>query len=604
MTYSILEWELNQRGERYELEQRYVRFGDDGDWRCDAVDVSIDFQALYELHLSPKDYGKALGGMLLRDQRALEFVNDVLRSTQGISTPLRLLLLLDPDAPELHSLRWETLRLPGRGGALTSGNRVLFSRYLSRTRNDWGAQPAPLRQDLRALVVIANPSDLAGAGYPPIDVAGELARARAALGPFVITELATPRSATLTGLVQAVAKGQDLVYLVAHGTFRGDQSSILLEHGDGSTWQVSGAELAEQIGVLQPPPRMMVLASCQSVGTGESQVAEQSAGVLNALGPLLINAGVDAVVGMHGQISAATVGQFMPALFDGLVRTGQIDLAMGMARLQVEGQFDAWMPSLWMRLYSGRLWRMEEAASVVEPSVRPPSAAHDPDAASGAGAHVDQPQRAVEPALPAQGRELSSVGAPLTITQLRNMMIFTAVVGALGILALVYGAFARGTAPAPGAQTSTGSSSNVAVGTLSIPTAPATLDPTVSLAVPLPTAYAVPTAAPTAAIVEVKNLTFIDKPYDLDLDQYDMAIGDTRALEGDDNNGRGCIVFYERGPFRTNFMMNKGSYRVYKDIYTQDQVDYLINDRKWDLVRNLDAGCVDEVIVVRRVRQK
>ena len=62
-------------------------------------------------------------------------------------------------APELHDVRWETLRDPGNGASLLTNESVLFSRYLSSL--DWRPAGVRPKAGLRALVVIANPSDLA-----------------------------------------------------------------------------------------------------------------------------------------------------------------------------------------------------------------------------------------------------------------------------------------------------------------------------------------------------------------------------------------------------------------------------------------------------------
>ena len=80
------------------------------------------------------------------------------RTSQALDMPLRVRLFVGESALELHSLRWETLRDPVDGSLLITHERFLFSRYLSS--HDW--RPVRLRPqgDLRALVVVANPSDL------------------------------------------------------------------------------------------------------------------------------------------------------------------------------------------------------------------------------------------------------------------------------------------------------------------------------------------------------------------------------------------------------------------------------------------------------------
>jgi len=127
---------------------------------------------------------------------------------------------------------------------------------------------------------------------------------------------------------------------------------LWLEDETGNVHRVPGAELVARLKELQQQPRLVVLASCQSAGTGRSD----DEGALAALGPRLAEAGVPAVIAMQGNVSMQTVAQFMPVFFHELRRDGQIDRAMAVARGAVRERPDWWMPVLFMRLKSGRLW--------------------------------------------------------------------------------------------------------------------------------------------------------------------------------------------------------------------------------------------------------
>jgi hypothetical protein len=99
-----------------------------------------------------------------------------------------------------------------------------------------------------------------------------------------------------------------------------------------------------------------VLASCQSAGKASSELTAQDGGALAGLGPRLAEAGAPAVLAMQGNISMETVRQFMPLFFAELRRDGQIDRALAAARGRVRARYDWWMPVLFMRLKSGRIW--------------------------------------------------------------------------------------------------------------------------------------------------------------------------------------------------------------------------------------------------------
>ena len=89
-----------------------------------------------------------------------------------------------------------------------------------------------------------------------------------------------------------------------------------------------GSELARRVGQLEVPPRLIVLASCETAGPGTGQA-------LAAIGPLLAEAGVPAVIAMQGRVSMDTVAAFMPVFFRELAMDGQIDRAVTLARQAV-----------------------------------------------------------------------------------------------------------------------------------------------------------------------------------------------------------------------------------------------------------------------------
>jgi hypothetical protein len=102
-------------------------------------------------------------------------------------------------------------------------------------------------------------------------------------------------------------------------------------------------------------PRLIVLASCQSAGTADQP---QAGGYMDALGPRLAEAGIPAVVAMQGSVSIETVALFIVSFFKELQQSGSVDAAMSIARgdAMLAKRPDWWMPILFMRLKSGRVW--------------------------------------------------------------------------------------------------------------------------------------------------------------------------------------------------------------------------------------------------------
>lgn len=362
-TYADLEISLRRRDEqKYDIDLSFTPPNSDGDMRLikNTPQMQLDVESMRKYQVNPDNYGQKLADAFFGDPRVAEAFNIARHEAQTHKVPLRVRFFIDHNAIELHSLRWETLQvrdLDQQARSLLTDENILFSRYLSSS--DY--QPLTLRSksDLKALVVIANPTDLDPTQLKPIDVTGELDRAKAGLGNIVTTALASNGQANLNRIKQELRSGYDLLYLVCHGVLEENSSWLWLEKDDGKAHVVSGQELVNHLKELPERPRLVVLASCQSAGTGKQAHADDD-GALAALGPQLAEAGIAAVLAMQGNIFMQTVEQFMPEFFRELQRDGQIDRAMAAARGFVRDRPDWWMPVLFMRSRSGRLWEADD----------------------------------------------------------------------------------------------------------------------------------------------------------------------------------------------------------------------------------------------------
>jgi tetratricopeptide (TPR) repeat protein len=352
-----LEITLSHReGGEYDVRMRYTPPGSRGftdplggrPARC-----RIDFEGLRRCLLDHDAYGRALTAGLFADPAVGLAFAEVLASTAG--APLRVSLIVDGDAPELHALRWELLGDPRGDAPLFIGQRCSLSRQLP-PRGVRGVPPRS-RQHLRGLVVVANPSDLsryapAGRSLSRIDVAGERRRAEDALRQIKPIILASG-DATLRNLTRHLQDGPDIVHLVCHGALIAGQPRLWLENEAGESDVVDGEELARRIERLAQPPLLIVLVSCQSAGDGGGH--DTTGQALAALGPRLASAGVSAVLGMQGNVSMQTMDTLLPAFFGELLAGGQIDHALAVARQSVSDRPDWWMPALFMSLKEGQL---------------------------------------------------------------------------------------------------------------------------------------------------------------------------------------------------------------------------------------------------------
>jgi hypothetical protein len=372
-----LEIGLRRDGDHYAVELRSSLPGWDMEVRSGYARVQLDVAELEERSLDDAGYGQYLTESLFAAPavepeppppevgQTPEMIFYEARSlAQERHIPLRVRLFIGPNAPELHNLCWEKLCDPRDGTPLLTDENVPFSRYLSSM--DWGHVSLRRKTDLSALVVVANP-DLSN--YPhlaPINVRGELDHLGPSLDGMSVTllasegteELVPKGKATVANIKTHLRDGYDILYLVCHGTVEGFEPTLWLEGEDGRVEHVSGNRLVSDLSKLPVLPRLVVLASCQSAGSGTETHASQRR-ALSALGPRLGEACIPAVLAMQGNVAMGTIAEFMPVFFRELRRDGQIDRAVAAARSQVRDtspESDWWRPALFMRLKSGRIW--------------------------------------------------------------------------------------------------------------------------------------------------------------------------------------------------------------------------------------------------------
>ncbi len=346
--------------------------------------ADFDFAALPDPQMDARLYGQALSEALFHDPALSSYYGLCLATVQQNNLALRVRLAIDRSASELQSIKWETLQRPQAGGALAVDQNVPFSRFLYSP--DWNSIDLRPQGELRALLVVSSPLELQsgfGASAPQfggaenaaalaaINVEAELQRVKPELDKLAAVETLESRKPaegrpTIQNIRRKLGEGWDILYLVCHGALLAIDPNnphskrkpvLALEDEGGHFTQVDGDALASAIRSLpgEERPRLAVLVSCQSAGLeGASLSADQSP--LAALGPLLVEAGAPAVVAMQGKARMDSMARFIPAFFEQLRQDGHVDRAMAAARQQIVDQDDWWVPVLYQRLKSGRIW--------------------------------------------------------------------------------------------------------------------------------------------------------------------------------------------------------------------------------------------------------
>lgn len=354
----------------YGINLRFAQPDDEVDVRLSGVGPALDdldSRNFLEHQENMEAYGQLLAQHIFADQNIRDQYLRARTYADANNLSVRIRLFIDRSAPELHALRWEALRAPqdmpdSAGGYVSVGERVLFSRYISSS-DARPVRPRP-KSELRVLAVIANPSNLADYELEPIDVAAELEQVREGIGEDTkIEELTAPGMATFDNIMAKLRDEQDILYIVCHGkqhVSRQDgqprsRPALVLEDENGAIHMVYAGDFVTRLRELKILPKLIVLASCGSAGSGEA-VRPEDTSALAMLGPRLADAGVPAVIAMQGLISMETVASFMPVFFRELRRDGLVDRAMAVARGATRDRHDWWVPTLMMRLQRGQIW--------------------------------------------------------------------------------------------------------------------------------------------------------------------------------------------------------------------------------------------------------
>jgi hypothetical protein len=370
MEYPELRVSFHQRDEhddrRYSVELSCVLPGDAADDLSGPFPIEFDWDDAdsQDIALTRSDasdrYGKWLTDAFFKDPRLREKFA-LARGKAAAHPALRVRLWLTPATPRLYGVLWERLQDPVIGAALSKDEHIHLSRFLSGGKSP-SLKMRP-RDRLSALVVISNPQGLdnqsvGGRDLGEIEVDKEWSRAEASLKSIAVEKLFAPERVSLENLMSKLRErreGFDILYLVCHGALIGDEPWLWLEDKNGGIDRVSGKKLADQLRDMRDPPRLVVLASCQSSGrAGEARSGDR--GELGSLAPRLAEAGVPAVIAMQSDVRMDTASVFFSAFFEELLRDSQIDRAVAVARSAVSGNPDWWVPVLITRLRLGRIW--------------------------------------------------------------------------------------------------------------------------------------------------------------------------------------------------------------------------------------------------------
>jgi len=299
----------------------------------------------------PQQYGTLLGKALFQDEIRDAFIGAVRESEDC----LRVLLFIEAADKELRTLRWERLCAPLDEGwqMLALNQRVPFSLYIPATTDR--RFPPIGRRDLRALVLVASPSDSKKYKLDHFDVEATVKSVRSALGEIPTDVLANIDGAiglpTLDELCTQLTdrnKQYTLLHFVSHGRLLDDGETVLYwSKADDTVEPVTATRLLDRLRLLRGAkglPHFIFLCTCESASP------DAEAG-LGGLGQRLVrDLGMPAVIAMTEKVTVKTAQALAEHFYKQLRESGEVDRALQEATASLAERQDVTVPALFSRL--------------------------------------------------------------------------------------------------------------------------------------------------------------------------------------------------------------------------------------------------------------
>jgi len=313
--------------------------------------TEVDFQQQISLLGQPHKYGTLLGKALFQDEIRDAFTAAVRESEDC----LRVLLFIEAGDKELRTLRWERLCAPLDEGwqMLALDQRVPFSLYIPATTDR--RFPPIGRRDLRALVLVASPSDSKKYQLELFDVESTVKSVCTALGDIPTDVLANVDGAiglpTLDELCTHLTdrtKQYTLLHFVSHGKLLDNGETVLYwSKADNTVEPVIATRLLERLRLLRGAkglPHFTFLCTC------ESAHPDAEAG-LGGLGQRLVrDLGMPAVIAMTEKVTVKTAQALAEHFYKQLRESGEVDRALQEATASLAERQDVTVPALFSRL--------------------------------------------------------------------------------------------------------------------------------------------------------------------------------------------------------------------------------------------------------------
>ncbi len=333
--------------------------------------LSFDEDWLLELRVCDGaiEYGRLLGAALFQGAILEAFI----RARATSADRMHVLLCIEP--AELRVLNWERLQAPlddGHWDFLALDQRVPLSIYTPSSTDRRFLAFSP--RDLRALIVVSSPRQLAEYGLVPFAALDAVTRLGSALAPIPYCTLASDEQAphrlglpTVDMLCEALtAQRFTMLHIVCHGQLRADGETVLyLDGPDGCVRPVPATQLIARLSRLRGAyglPHFIFLAACESAHP-DAEAA------LGGLGQRLVRElGMPAVVAMTARVSLDLATELARNFYPRLRLHGAVDVALVEANAGLAEHADVLVPALYSRLGDRPLWSERDEGRQLTPA--------------------------------------------------------------------------------------------------------------------------------------------------------------------------------------------------------------------------------------------
>jgi hypothetical protein len=256
---------------------------------------------------------------------------------------------------DIQALPWEYLQEPGRPSG--PDNRRLPVRVVPTVRVPAPPpRPRTAEKKLRVLFAYADPEDQDGVAWSDVQQSMErafLSRAKDRYGIWVV------EGASEQSLMDAlVERDYDIFHFSGHGriTPEGRGELVLRDFKTRQTQPLSAERLAAMLSGRSP--QLVVLSSC-NMGNGDFTKG------FAVMARTLVEQGVPAVVANQFPVNNSVAATFASGFYAGLLRTGDLDIAVGDGRQAIASQpamgtqaaFDWGIPCLYRHIGAAEIFK-------------------------------------------------------------------------------------------------------------------------------------------------------------------------------------------------------------------------------------------------------